>query len=165
MRPRVQAEDGLLPVRRGVVGLCRLFGMDGYLREYVVWSARPMVAVEVHADRSLGEPMPGPYIEEMTCTKGTAYRPILEAASVDRHENGSITVHTPRIHNGPGVLPIVSGHVGACRLLGYDAIVRESLRWSARRSAGVALARDGQIYDRTSGTVLVEMGCTNGKDR
>jgi hypothetical protein len=48
--------------------------------------------------------------------------------------------------------------------LGYDKIVEHSLEWSAQRALGVALALDGQIYERATGTHLTQMGCNNEID-
>lgn len=165
VRPRVSTGGGYYRIRRGVPGSCRLFGMVGFLSDYVVRSSDAGESVEILQDGGMGKKMRGQYIEAMTCISAKPYFPKLAAESIDRHPDRSVTVRAPRIHTGPEKLPITSGHVGACRLLGYDATVEYSLQWSKRRAAGVSLALDGQIYSRADGTYVMAMGCRNARGR
>ena len=81
VRPRVWTGGSYLRIRRGVPGSCRLFGMEGFLSDYVVWSSSLLDAVEVRDDGGVGEKMRGQYIKAMTCTSGGTYVPKVTARS------------------------------------------------------------------------------------
>ena len=161
IRPRILAKAERLGIRQGIPGACRLFGMEGYLKDYVVWSADLKSAVEVSDGGAVGDVITAHYVEAMTCTSERAYVPKLTVKSIDENLDGSVTVRLPQIHNGPRRFPVVSGHVGVCSLLGYDAAVEYSREWSTRTGEGVSLALDGQIYEKASGTHLTALGCRN----
>lgn len=161
IHPRILGESEPVGIGQGIPGACRLFGMEGYLKDYVVWSSDLRDAVPVSDDGHLGEVRYGSYVEEMTCTSGKAYLPKITAESRIKNSDGSVTIRLPQIHHGPRRFPILSGHAGACRLLGYGEKVEYSLEWSAQRAVGVSLALDGQIYEKARGTYLIALGCRN----
>lgn len=161
IRPRILGEAGPLGIGQGIPGACRLFGMEGYLKDYVVWSGDLKDVVSVSNDGHVGDVRSGKYVESMTCISGQHYMPKITVESKTKNPDGSVTMRLPRIHNGPRYFPILSGHAGACRLLGYDDTVKYSLEWSEQPTAGVSLAMDGQIYEKASGTYLIALGCRN----
>lgn len=161
IHPRILGESGPLGIGQGIPGACRLFGMEGYLKDYVVWSSDIKDVVPVSNDGHLGEVRIGSYVEAMTCTSGQDYLPKITAESRSQNADGSVTIRFPQIHHGPRSFPILSGHAGACRLLGYGHKIEYSLEWSAQRAAGVSLALDGQIYEKALGTYLIALGCRN----
>ena len=162
--PAISTQDGLVRIGRGVAGACRLFGMDGLLSGYVVWSSVLAESVEVRDDGSIGETAPGTYVESMTCTSGASYRPKLVASDTRENPDGSVTITAPAVHTGTDRLPVLSGHAGACRLAGYGEAVEDTLAWSATRAAGVSLAADGKIYQRGAGTYMTSLGCRDDGD-
>ena len=161
IHPRILAKAGRLGIRQGIPGACRLFGMEGYLKDYVLWSADLKNSVQVSDDGAVGDVITAHYLESITCTSEHAYMPKLTAKSIDENLDGSVTVRRPQIHSGPGRFPVVSGHVGVCRLLGYNTAVEYSRKWSIRTEEGVSLALDGQIYEKASGTYLTALECRN----
>jgi hypothetical protein len=162
--PEISTEDGRFRIGQGVAGACRLFGMDGLLSGYVVWSAVLAASVEVRDDGSIGEPAPGTYVESMTCTSGASYRPKLVSSDTRRNPDGSVTITTPAVHTGTDRLPVLSGHLGACRLAGYREVVADTLAWSTARAEGISLAADGKIYQRGAGTYMTSLGCRDSDD-
>jgi hypothetical protein len=161
--PRILDEEKRLGIRQGIPGACRLFGMEGYLRDYVVWSADLMNAVRVSGDGTVGAVVePARYVEAMTCTSERAYQPKLTVKSIRENPDGSVTIELPEIHNGPRHFPVLSGHTGICRMLGYNDAVEYSREWSTRTTRGVSVAPDGQIYEKASGTHLTALACRNG---
>lgn len=162
IRPRILGEAGRLGIRQGIPGACRLFGMEGYLKDYVVWSADLKNAVPVSDDGTIGDVEAAHYVESMTCTSRQAYFPKITVESIEKNGDGSVTVRLPQIHHGTGQFPVLSGHTAVCRMLGYDKAVKYSLEWSSQRVAGVNLALDGRIYEKASGTYLTALGCKNG---
>jgi hypothetical protein len=161
IHPRILGEAGYLGIGQGIPGACRLFGMEGYLKDYVVWSHDLKDGVPVSEDGQVGEVRVGSYVEEMTCTSGQPYFPKITVESMSKNSDGSVTIRLPQIHNGPSHFPILSGHAGACRLLGYSQKVEYSREWSSQRTPGVSLALDGKIYEKASGTHLTALGCKN----
>jgi hypothetical protein len=159
IRPRILGESGSWGIGQGIPGACRLFGMEGYLKDYVVWSGDLKDAVSISNDGHVGEVQIGSYVEAMTCTSVQPYFPKITAESRSQNSDGSVTIRLPQIHHGPRHFPVLSGHAGACRLLGYSQKVEYSLEWSTRRARGVSLALDGQIYERATGTYLIALGC------
>lgn len=161
IRPRIQGKAERFGIRQGIPGACRLFGMEGYLKDYVVWSADLTNAVPVSDDGTIGEVETAHYVESMTCTSRRAYLPKITVESTEKNTDGSVTVGHPQIHHGAGHFPVLSGHTAVCRMLGYDEAVKYSLEWSSERVTGVNLALDGQIYEKASGTYLTRLGCKN----
>lgn len=164
-RPHIVAETGELGIRRGIPGACRLLGMEGYLSAYVVWSNRLESGVAIGDDGTLGEVEHAAYVESMTCTATRAHLPELEARSIDENADGSVMVRFPEIHHGPRRFPVLSGHAGACRLLGYNTPVEDSREWSRGTREGVSLALDGAIYEEGFGTTLTALGCNNAPQK
>ena len=159
IHPRILDEAERLGIRQGVPGACRLFGMEGYLKGYVVWSADLRNGVRVGDDGTLGDVEIAPYIESMTCTSEKAHRPRITVKSIDENADGSVTVSLPQIHHGPEQFRVLSGHTGVCQLLGYEEAAEHSREWSTETIAGVSLAADGQVYEKASGTYLTVLGC------
>lgn len=160
------SEAGIeLGIRQGIPGACRLFGMDGYLKDYVVWSSDLRDGVPVGDDGELGAVEAGRYVESMTCTAGQPYSPKISVESQTENADGSVTLRLPQIHHGPRSFPVLSGHAAVCRLLGYSESVGHSLEWSTGQMAGVSLAFDGQIYEKASGTRLTSLRCKNETQR
>ncbi|MBJ20129.1 MAG: hypothetical protein GY910_26285 [bacterium] len=159
VRPRIQGEAGHLRIGQGIPGACRLFGMEGYLKEYVKWSLDLGEAVPVSEDGQVGEARLGRYIEAITCTPKRSHVPRITVESKSEASDGSVTVTGPRVHHGPEHFPILSGHAGACQLLGYAQKVEYSLEWSSGPAHGVSLTLSGRIYERASGTYLTALGC------
>ncbi|MAG32045.1 MAG: hypothetical protein CL908_14275 [Deltaproteobacteria bacterium] len=161
VRPRIVSQGGRLGIRQGIPGACHMFGMAGYLKEYVVWSNDLMDGVPLADDGRVGEVQRAKYVESMTCTSSQPYVPKITTQSKSENPDGSVTMGLPQIHHGPQEFPILSGHAGACQLLGYTHAVQHSREWSERRVLGVSLAADGQIYEVASGTSLTAFGCRN----
>jgi len=166
VQPRLRTGKGDSAIQhritRGVPGLCELFGMDGFLQDYVVRSDDIQNGVELSNDGVVVAFKPGHYIESVTCTAAQPYWPTLIAESIEQHADGSVTVLMPSIHTGPENFRIVSGYtVGACRLLGYNAMVKRYLAWSEQRVAGVSMSMDGRIYLDATGTYLTSITCKN----
>lgn len=149
-------------ISRGVPGICKLFGMDGFLQDYVVRSDDIRGGVELSDDGMIVAIRSGYYIESVTCTAAQPYWPRLIAESIEQHADGSITALMPTIHTGPETFRIVSGFTaGACRLLGYNTVVKHSLVWSEQRVAGVSISMDGRIYSEALDTHLTSISCKN----
>ncbi len=146
-------------IRRGVPGACRLVGMHDFLSDYVQWSRELAETVAIDPDGSVRDILTGYYIESMTCIPDPAPLPVITAKSLQRNSDGSVTVEMPVLHHGPNNFPIHSGHVGACRLLGFSKAVKYSLKWSEQRVNSVSLAADGNIYSKATGVYLTAMDC------
>ena len=163
--PRILGEAERFGIRQGIPGACRLFGMEGYLKDYVVWSSDLKKGVPVADDGTLGDVETAHYVESMTCTSSKVHWPKITLKSISENADGSVTVRLPRIHYGPENFLVLSGHVGVCRLLGYDETVGHSREWSTQATAGVSLAADGQIYEKSRGTYLTALGCRSGSQK
>ncbi len=160
-RPEVLGGVERLGIRQGIPGACHLFGMDGYLKEYMVWSADLKLAVQVHDDGTVADAESAHYVVSMTCTPTRGHMPEITVTSRKENPDGSVTMTLPQVHHGPRRFLILSGHTGACRLLGYAAAVESSREWSEHAVDGVSLAMDGKIYEKASGTFLTALACTN----
>ena len=159
VRPRVLGDGERLGIRGGIPGACLLFGMHGYLKDYVVWSSDLKNSVHIGKNGEIGEVRNEHYLESITCTPKPVHRPKITVQAIEENSDGSVTVRFPQIHDGPSHFPVLSGHAGVCRMLGYDEVVEYSRVWSAGSASGVSMAFDGQIYEKASGTHLTALGC------
>ena len=170
--PHFKAPAGRMELAGGVPGICRPFGMEGYLKEYISWSGDLRPSVRVGDDGTIGVVETSHYLKAITCTAEVPYVSILTTEAIEKNSDDSIVVQSPEIHNGPERFPILSGHLGVCRRLGYGEIVEFSRKWSEEMVHGVALGLDGKIYEKSRGTYLKSLACKgsssgkkNGEDR
>ncbi|MAF84785.1 MAG: hypothetical protein QGH93_06550 [Gammaproteobacteria bacterium] len=166
LQPRLRTGSGnpaeQLRISRGVPGICALFGMDGFLQDHVIRSDEIKDGVELSAEGLVVGIRTGYYIESVTCTAEQPYWPKLLAESIQQNADGSITAYQPIIHSGPESFRIVSGFTaGACRLLGFNAVLKHSLVWSEQRAAGISISLDGRIYAKATDTYLEAISCRN----
>ena len=168
VRPWVMGDAGAgeikVGIRQGIRSVCRLFEMEDYFKDFVVWSTELRATAKVSPEGGVGVVSMDYPIESITCISNQYYTPKITAATIDKKDDGSIIVTQPWVSNGPSLFPIHSGHLGGCLLLGYKSPVKHSLKWSTTRRLGVSLALDGQIYSKELGTFIAGFGCRNKLD-